>query len=53
MTAREDESMTDNRELVRQWNETLAEASPEEILRWAATTFPGAVALASSLGAED
>ena len=45
--------MTDNRELVQQRNETLADASPEEILRWAAETFPGAVALASSLGAED
>ena len=33
--------------------QTLEQAQPEEILRWAAQTFPGKVALASSLGLED
>lgn len=45
--------MTDTAESVREWNEKLAGAPPEEVLRWAAATFSPKVALASSLGAED
>lgn len=36
-----------------EWAAALADASAEEILRWAAATFPGRVAFASSLGLED
>ncbi|MFA4944769.1 MAG: phosphoadenylyl-sulfate reductase [Lentisphaeria bacterium] len=35
------------------WRRELAGATPETILRWAAAAFPGRVAFASSLGAED
>ena len=45
--------MTDHKILVQDWNEALTGASPQEVLRWAAETFPGTVAFASSLGAED
>lgn len=38
---------------IDRWNDDLAGATPEEVLAWAARTFPGRVALASSLGAED
>ena len=45
--------MTDNRTNVQAWNDELSGATPEEVLSWAAATFSGTVALASSLGAED
>lgn len=35
------------------WNEHLQGAEPEHVLRWAADTFAGKVAFATSLGAED
>lgn len=41
------------RGLVSQWNAGLEGASAEEVLRWAADTFPGKIALATSLGVED
>lgn len=37
---------------VREHNERLAHVLPEGVLRWAAATFPGRVALATSLQAE-
>lgn len=45
--------MTDNKASVQAWNDELSGATTEEVLRWAVATFPGTVALASSLGAED
>ena len=42
-----------NPEQLKQWQEELADLSPDRILSWAAETFPGTVTLASSLGAED
>jgi phosphoadenosine phosphosulfate reductase len=38
---------------ISEWAARLAEAEPESILAWAAQAFPGSVALATSLGAED
>ncbi len=45
--------MNDTQAYVQKWDDALAGATPQDVLRWAAATFPGTVALASSLGAED
>lgn len=45
--------MIEARQQVPEWNEALQGASPSEVLAWAAATFSGRLALASSLGIED
>lgn len=40
-------------ETLSRWQDELAGAAPEAILRWAARTFPGRVTFATSLGIED
>jgi len=42
-----------DRERIAAWRDALGDLPAEEILAWAAETFPGKVALASSLGVED
>lgn len=43
---------TNTTEQIAAWNEALVDKTPEQILAWAAETFPN-VSMASSLGAED
>lgn len=38
---------------IESWNKTQASRSPAEILSWSASTFPGRISFASSLGIED
>ena len=47
------DDMVDQEKLAAHWSEELAGAPAGRILVWAAQTFPGKVALASSLGVED
>ncbi|MFB3905538.1 MAG: phosphoadenylyl-sulfate reductase [Acidobacteriota bacterium] len=45
--------LTANLERVARWQQRLSGSAAEDILRWAASEFPGRIALASSLGLED
>jgi len=45
--------MTGNREHVARWQQELENQPAEQLLRWAASEFPGRIAFASSLGLED